>query len=138
MYQGLAYEIEGVMPQAVDTGLFVSLCSFNQPSGALGPSGAPVTGAGAWVPVANLQNIPCKRQPVSNLRIQATEVRQLEEILSLQVQHVLLNGYYPDVTGLGSDDNWQAVIDGVAYTLMGAESDSQSQMTRCEVRLAQI
>ena len=134
MYQGLTYELAQVMPEAVATGLFSSLFTAQQPSGVLDATGAP---NGVWVPIAGLVNIACTAPPPSTARIQATEVRDLQEILSLQMKHVLLQGYYPSLMS-ASDKNWNALIDGIAYDIMGAESDSQKEMTRVEVRIAAI
>lgn len=132
MYQGLAIEISQVMPQAVNEGLFVSLFTAQAPDGLLGPSGAP---SGNYANVAGLANIPCTAPPPSEARIQATQIKDLEDIISVQLKHVLLNGYYPQLEA-GIRAGWQAVVDGTVYDLLGAESDSQGIMTRCEVKLA--
>lgn len=132
VYQGLSYEIAEVMPEAVATGRFGSLFTAQQPSGNLGPSGAP---DGTFVDVVGLVDIPCTAPPPSSARIQATEVKELEEIMAAQLKHVLLNGYYPTLEA-GVQAGWQCIIDGVAYDMLGAESDSQGQMTHAEVRLA--
>ncbi len=134
MYQGLSYDIANVIGEAYATGLFVSLFTAQMPSGNLGPSGAP---DGVWVSIPGLVNIPCTAPPVSESRIEATEVRELEEILSSQVKHVLLNGYYPLLQG-ASDKNWNCVIDGNVWDIMGAESDSQHTMTRVNVKVYAI
>ena len=134
MQQGLSYEIASVIGEAYDTGLFTSLFTAQQPSGNLGPSGAP---DGTWVAIAGLSNIPCMNAPVSETRIEATDVKSLQEILSTQVRHVLLYGYYPSLA-TGSENNWNALIDGVAWDILGAEPDSQKTMTRAHVRIAEI
>jgi hypothetical protein len=142
MNQGLQYELDAVMPAATLTGLFVSLCTIQQPDGNYGPSGAP---SGVFVDVAGLVNIPCIDAVPSTLRVQATEVKSLEDIMSKGLRHVLLNDYYPmlvevlsvsegqDVTAVGL--GWRAVVDGTVYDLMGAEPDSQSQMVRLSLQL---
>ena len=120
------------MPQAIATGLFVSLFTAQKPSGNLGPSGAP---DGTYVNVSGLVDIPCTAPPPSDARIQATEVRELEVIISSQLKHVLLNGYYPALES-GIQSGWQAIIDGTTYICLGAESDSQGQLTRVEVKIS--
>jgi len=130
--------IAQVMPTAVATGLFVSLFTAQAPDGLLGPTGAP---SGNYANVAGLVGIPCTAPPTSDERIQADEVRKLEEIIASELHHVLLDGYYPALDagwrGQGTPPGaWQAVVDGVAYIIMGVESDSQNQMTRVQVRLA--
>ena len=38
----------------------------------------------------------------------------------------------------GVVSGWRAIIDGTAFDILGAESDSEGQMSRMEVRLAAI
>lgn len=133
--QGLQYEIMRVMPEAAKMGRFESLCTIQAPDGSLGASGFP---SGAYVNVAGLVGIACQDAPPSLARIQATEAKSLAEILALNMRHVLLDGYYPTIS---KNTEWRAVItaaDGstvTVYDIMGAESDSQAQLTRLEVRL---
>ena len=61
-------------------------------------------------------------------------------ITASELHHVLLAGYFPALDlgwrGEGTPKGeWQAIVDGWAYTIMGVESDSQSQMTRVQVKL---
>jgi hypothetical protein len=134
MYQGLALEIAAVMPQALATGLFVSLATFQAPDGLSGPSGAP---SNTFADVADLVDIPCMNAPVSEIRIQALELKALQEIDSVSLRHVLLNAWYPQIED-GAANGWRCIVDGVTYDLMGAESDSQGTQTRLELRLASI
>ena len=134
MYQGIAYDIEAVMQETVLSDLFVSLCSIQAPSENQTAGGEP---DGQYVPVAGLQDIPCTSGPLSQIRISANEVKSLEEIMALAPRHVLLNTYYPQIEA-GWRDGWQAVVDGMVYDIMGAESDSQGQMTRLSVRVATV
>jgi hypothetical protein len=133
MNQGLAYEIAAVMPVAFATGLFVSLCTIQMPDGTLGDTGAP---SGTFVNVMGMVNIPCMDAPPSPGHIAATEVKALEEIAANAPRHILLNAYFAQLASPnGVPDGWQAIIDGVVYDLLGAEADSQTQMTRLDVRL---
>jgi len=130
--------IAEVMPNAIASGLFVSLFSAFAPSSALEPGGE--VPPGKLVPVPSVQNVPCMIAPPSNLRLSATEQKTAPAVLSLQFAHVLLSGYYPQIPG--SDADWDAVItnpDGstLVVDVVGAEVDSQSQMTRVSVRIAQ-
>ena len=125
MYQGIQYDIEAVMVEAVDTGLFVSLCTLQAPSGVFTASGSP---DGLYVAVAGLVDIPCIAPP-----LQAGETRTLAEIEASDMQRVLLAGYYPTIDE-GWRNGWQAVVDGVAYILFGVRGDSQSQMTELTVK----
>ena len=90
MNQSFLGEILSVMPTATDPnmGLFDSLCTIQVPDGVLGASGAP---SGNFVNVAglipagnigvNLINIPCMESVPSTARVQATEVKDLAEIM---------------------------------------------------------
>lgn len=138
MNQGLAYEIAAVMPAATLTGLFSSLCTIQQPDGALIGAGQP---SGTFTNVAGLVNIPCVDAPPSIARVQATEVKAIAEIMSIGLRHILLNGYYANIiggnlsaTGLG----WRAIVDGITYDILGAEADSQLTQTRLDLRLATV
>lgn len=126
--------VAGVMPLALATGLFRSVCTMRAPDGAFDESGAP---SGAYVDVTGLVNIPCTSAPLSELRIEATEMKTLAEIESFAPRHVLLGGYFPTLEN-GITKGWIAVIDGVAWDAMGAESDSQHVMTRVFIRASAI
>ena len=132
--QNLTYEINAVMPAALNTLLFPSLCTIQQPDGNFNPDGTP---SNAFVNISGLVNIPCIDSVPSTARVQATEVKDLEEIMSKAYRHVLLNDYYlalNTAAGLG----WRAIVDGVTYDLLGGEPDSQSQMTRLELQLVTV
>ncbi len=132
MLQSLQYDIQAVMLEALATGLFVSVCDINMPDGLLTADGSP---SNNFIAVNGMTGIPCMSAPTSNLRIVATEHKTQAEIESVNTGHVLLSGWYPI---LQTQTNWQAVIDGVKYDILGAESDSQMQMTRLEVQIAQV
>ena len=132
MTQGLAYEIASVIPAVLDSGLLVSLCTIQEPSGNIIEAGVP---DGTYVNVSGMVDIPCTAPPPSEARIAATEVKALAEIMSLNIHHVLLGGYYPAIE---TNTEWRAVIDGIDYDILGAESDSQKQMTRLAVRIATV
>ena len=124
----LSYEIAQVIGEAYSTGLFVSLCTINAPTGARGASGVPT---GAYTAV--LTNIPCMTAPESTGGFTANETKNVPQILSVAPVHVTLNGYYPQIiTG------YQAVVDGTIYDILGAESDSQQQMTRLRLDLRSV
>jgi hypothetical protein len=136
MLQTLTRDISNVMVEANRIGLFVSLCTVQQPDGVFGASGAP---SGNHLPVSGLVNIICQLSPPTDSTIRATEVKSLEEILREGFRHLLLNGYYPQMTPDNQiPQGWQAVVDGVTYEILGVEHDSQQQMTRLQVRLVQL
>ena len=131
--------IQGVMAEAVATGLFVSLFTAQEPVPTIGPTGQVEFD---YTNVSGLINIPCMSAPPSTGDLQATEVRALTDITASELHHVLLNGWYPQLDqgwrGENSDGQgaWIALIDGYQYEINGVESDSQTQMTRVRVKLA--
>lgn len=143
MDQSLFIDISQVMDAAIGSGLFVSLCTIQQPDGALDAGGAP---SGTYVDVPGLVNIPCMSAPSSVGKISAQEQKSITEILATNYRHVLLAGYYGNVaitgtngvTYYGPQPNMRAVIDGTTFDILGSESDSQQTQTRMEVRQASI
>jgi len=126
--------VSNVMPRALATGVFVSLCTIQQLPANPNPDGTPQT---TYTDVPGLVNIICMDAPPSMERIQATEVKQVAEILAKGMRHVLLGQCFldaPNWAGRG----YQAVVDGVAYDLLGAENDSQSTQTRIDLQLSTV
>lgn len=133
MNQSLAtFGIEDVMPAALATGLFVSLCTIQEPSGTMTADGTPDN---TFVDIDGLVDIRCMLAPTSISNISATEAKSERSIESFNSGHVLLESYYPTI---GPNSQWRAVIDGVAYDILGAENDSQSQMTRLLVQVVTV
>jgi hypothetical protein len=138
MLQTMAFALAGVIPAAVDTGLFVSTCSVFQQDGNIGTSGAP---SGNYnVPV--IQHIACMDAVPRELSIEATEMREIKEIQSKGYRHVLLAGnYYADLFPL-IQQGLQATVtdpDGTTtYNLFGVEPDSQNRMTRLHLEVISV
>jgi hypothetical protein len=141
MLQSYAYDAQQAATEAqVNSELLVSLCTLMAPDGTVTDDGAP---SGNFVPVEGLIDIPCMDAVLTDGSIQATEVRDLEEIMSRAYRHVFLNGYYPQcfTTSAGESGaplGWQAIVDGVFYNLLGAEPDSQNTMTRLKLQLVTL
>ena len=130
MNQSLSYEIAAVMPAAIATGLFVSLCTIQSPSGTVDAAGAP---DGLYNDVAGLVAIPCVDAVPSEARIQATEMKTLADVLGRGLRHCTLDGYYPAIL-IGWRQGWRAVVDGTTYDILGAEPDSQATQTRLQLQ----
>ena len=135
----IALAIAGVMPAARATGLFVSLATFQVPSGVVFDNGMP---DGSYIDFAGLVGIQCQNAPSGGAggNIQATQVKAQPEDLFLNKSHVLLAGFYPD-----AETAWRLggrmIVDGLIYAngdILGVESDSQSTQTRVEVRVATV
>ena len=134
MYQGLAYELENVMPQVIFTGLLDALFTAMAPDGLTTPAGAP---SGNFVPVAGLTNVACNSAVQSMLGIAPTEMRGLEEVLAKAPRHVMLDGDYYALLA-GWREGWQCQVtdntgNTLTYLIMGVESDSQSTHSHVEV-----
>jgi len=132
MNQSLGLMLDQVMPMVRATGLLVSLCTIQVPSGADDAIGAP---SGTYADVAGLINIPCTAPPEGiGTGISAAEMKELQYDSGIVPLHVLLDDWYPQIRDL-----WlagaRAVIDGTPFDLMGAESDSQMKMTRLKLRI---
>jgi hypothetical protein len=130
VYQGLHYDIAAVMPEALATGLFVSVVTIQEPDGVFVGSGQ---SSGNWVDVSGLVNIKAMNAPISDSKILADEVKTLAETMAVNLRHVLLDGYYPQI-----EPGQRAFMDGVYWDILGAEADSQSQMTRLHLELATL
>lgn len=125
--------IAGVMPIYRKSGLAISTCDIQEPLGTFDASGAPT---GGYVPVAGLQGIQCQSAPDSNSGFKGGETKTPAEILGVQMRHVLLADYYPQIPE--ENNNWQAIIDGVTWDIVSAESDSQHTQTRLELKIGEI
>lgn len=135
MLQGIQIDVQQIMPAAVATGLFVSLATAQAPSGATTPDGQPDN---TFVDVAGLVNIACMDAPQSfGSGIDANENKQLQEILSGQYRHVLLDANYPQIIA-NVHAGWRIVVDGIVYDLLGAEQDSQRMQTRLRLQQVQL
>lgn len=139
MYQGNAYDLAAVMPAALETGLFVSLVTIQQPIGEQTADGSPIATGGdsgdGWNNVPGLVNIPAMNGPEADARIRAKTDRNVDYIEGFQFRHLLLGGWYPQVEQF---DNWRVIVDGQAYDPIGVESDSQRTQTRLLLQLAGV
>ena len=134
MNQSITDVLSQALPAVESAGLFTSLCTLQQPDGTYVGSGQP---SGTYSNVLGLVNLACMNAPLSSERITATEVRELEEIMSQSMRHVLLDGYFPQIEG-GQTNGWRVIVDGDTFDLMGVESDSQRTMTRLHIRRVSI
>ncbi len=137
MYQQLGYMFAQVVPTVLASGIVNSLCTFQEPTGALTADGSP---DGTYANVAGYVGIRCMDAPTSNSRITATERKTELEIESDNSQHVWLAGAYPDIA---IHTEWRCVLTdagGVVttYDVLGAEMDSQFKTTRVQVQLSTV
>lgn len=121
-----------VMAAAVATGLFVSLCTIQEPAGTYSASGQPT---GSYTPVSGLTDLPCMDapQPANEIKVGATEDVQLAYTAAKAIRHILLDDYYATLIE-GWREGWRALIDSITYDINGVECDSQRTQTRMQLR----
>lgn len=133
MRQGLEIAVEQVMPEALATGLFVSRCTIQAPTNALDVAGQPNLASG-FANVSGMVGIRCLAPPSSfSDMMHADEPKLPAQVSAVNRLHILLEGYYPAIL-----ERYRAVVDGVAYDILGVDSDSQGQMTRLEVQVVSL
>lgn len=137
MNQNVQIDLAAVMPAVRATGLLRSLCTIQTP-----PESDTFDAGGAmdpdtpWDDLTGHVDLPCMAAPLQQGdTVSPDETRSMAEILARTPKHVLLDGYYPELDG---KTEYRAVVDGVAYNITKAESDSQAQMTRLAVELVTI
>lgn len=122
--------IENVVPTVVNSGLCISLATFQLPDGLT--SGGFVSPA--YSDVSGLINIPCTAPPLSTgSGFSADETKAQSEQSAHQEFHVWLAGWFPTARDVWRQGG-RVVIDGTAYDLTGVEWDSQQQQTRVRAK----
>ena len=137
MYQGITLDVNAVMPAANDTGLLISLCTVQAPDETYGSTGAP---SGTYANVVGLVDIPCKNSPISSSSVTSGEIKNPAYIASKAQRKIVLDGYY-SLLGDGrnwGEIGWRAIVDGITYDILGAESDSQDTQTQLKVQLVTL
>ena len=135
MYQGLDFQIAGIMNKVIQTGLLRESCVIQEPDGATTSTNAP---SGNYVNVVGLDSIFCTSAVESNRNVTPNEERSLPQIEDTALRHVMLDANYPAILA-GWRNGWRAIItypDGTvtAYDIKGAETDSQTTHTRMKLQ----
>lgn len=121
-------ELDQVMVDAIATGLLSAVVTIQQASQVFGATGAPDR---SYANVAGIVDVECQIAPIgtTSLMIQGAEQRMLPEILSTQPMHVLMGGFYPQITtSMRAVLTYRSVV--TIYNISSVESDSQGVMTR--------
>ena len=134
MLQTIYPEVQNFMPQAVSGGTFQSLATLQSQSTTQGPTGNPLN---VYTNVPGVVGIPCMDAPPSIARVNATELKDVAEIMSKGMRHVLLNQCFLDAANW-SGKGYRVIVDGVTYDLLGAENDSQLTQTRVDLQLVTV
>ncbi len=140
MNQSLNIDLSGIIQSVIDAGLMVSTLTVKAPPTTLDATGVPT---GAYTDVSGLVDIQCMDAPENTgSSFSAWEKNEMQQVESYARRHVLLNGYYPELspsTNWG-DVGWRAVVTNTVtgevqtYDIRGAEADSQQIMTRVSLR----
>jgi hypothetical protein len=130
--QIISRSINRIVPAMISTGLHKSLATFQAP-----PRGPGFPGTAPWTDVPGLVNIPCQFGPEADDGEMAMEFRQQPQTTDTGLHRLEFRGYYPTLEA-GWRSGWRVVVDGVAYDVVGIESDSQRVLTRAKVRLVTI
>jgi hypothetical protein len=128
------YPLSQIMPQAFAAGWFPSLATLQTLVQDQGPTGNPT---GAWSNVTGVVDIPCKDAPPSVARVQATEMKDVAEILAKGLRAVLLNQCFVDAPSWAGMTA-RMVVDGITYEVLGAENDSELIQTRVGLQLVNL
>ena len=136
MNQSLSYEVQAVMPAAIESGLLSSFCTFSDRIGGATPEADSMGQVNqTQVPIASLTNIPCMFgvARLSQLMLPDEGARTPSNSFEDPGYHLLLNGYYPAVlprftVQIAGDDTVYEITPGTV------QSDSQQTQTRCKIR----
>src|SRR5580700_5179114 len=130
----LTYPLQRYQSYAYNEGLYPSLGTLQQMVQDQGPTGNPT---GNWQNVAGVVNIPCGDAPPSVARVQATEMKDVAEIMAKGLRHVLLNQCFLDAPNWAGQQS-RFTVDGITYEVLGAENDSQLTQTRLDLQLVTL
>lgn len=143
MLQDFSREFAAIPGIVVDAGLTQFVCDIQKPNGTVGPSGAPSYN---WAAIPELSGLVAMAAPLSAARISTGEKKETDQVLNTANKHVWLAGYYPEIAQFKQlfdlrcmmYSEGQDVNSGIPYDVIGAESDSQSIMTRMELRAVSV
>lgn len=82
-----------------------------------------------WAELSNHERIPCTVGPLPG-QPAPQERRRQDGTMAFETHHIVLRGYYPDI-----DSEHRAVVNGVVYNILTAESDSHRETTRLRVEV---
>lgn len=135
MNQSLNYDLTATVAAVRAANLYSSCVTVRQATNIPDVVGQVDLTSAGFADIAGAVAVPCMRAPISPARIYADETKFQNSVESLNVFHLLLDGYYAQVPEAeASLATLQAVVDGVTHEVLGVESDSQKTMTRLKIR----
>lgn len=132
MNQQNGVSVAGIMDAALATGIFVSLCTIQEPPDTVNAQGGQNLNPADYVDISEeLTDIPCMQAVMTIERPDVQDETKLGRYTKERnVSHVLLYGYFPQI-----QQRHQAVIDGIAHDILAVEWSSQ-KVTGKQTRLA--
>jgi head-tail adaptor len=109
------------MMQAITPRFYPSVVTFQSRSDSQDSYGQPVE---TWSNVSGLVDLPCSIAPTGG-----SEPRSQQQIVTVGTHRIALTAVYPVVTAM------RAVIGGVHYNILTAETDSQENATYCNAEI---
>lgn len=107
-------------------GFYRSKCTIQANVPTVDDLGQPVE---AWTAaVTGLRDLPCSIAPFTG-QVNMSEARRVGQILDVEEHHVALPGAYPEILV-----TMRAVVDGVAWQIIGVDIDSHRETTRLRVQ----
>ena len=135
MYQGIAREINAVMPEFINAGAFPSVANIQQSQLSIDALGqVDLTNTG-FQTITGCGAVPCWRAPVSTARIVSTQADNPVISEAMNLFHVLLDGYFPQIPqAIQGRTELRAIVDGVLHQVLATEHDGHKTMTRLQCR----
>lgn len=99
-------------------------CTIQQATEAQDAVGQPIA---TWATVAGLANLPCAVAPFGG-STEASQRNRPDSTVDAATHAISVAGYYPAII-----NKMRAVVAGVAYDIVGVETDSHATMTRLRV-----
>ena len=126
-------DVQQVMKDAVDTGLFWKRGTVTVPPDVFDAGGAPDPVA-PYVPLYGHENILCMDAPLqTGTSVTPSERKELPEVYAKTSRHILLAGYYPLIL-----QSYRWLMDGVKYDITNVDNDSQDSQTRLAVQVVTV
>lgn len=136
MLEYVQTEEEGVR-QLIDNRLraniqdtFPSRCTISTPNTTTSSANQEVPD-GTYSAVAGLSNIYCRIGPLIEIRPTDSEVRTSKAVILRRIRQCVLLGDYPTIT----PDVHFAIVDGLAYPIVGIDGDGSSLATRLRLEI---
>ncbi len=107
---------------------YISTCTIQVATETPDALGQPIP---AWADVVGLVALPCAVAPFGG-STEASQHNRSDSIIDAATHAIAIAGYYPTIV-----NKMRAVVAGMNYDIVGAETDSHAKMTRLRVVLVE-